>query len=102
MNLNSAIAYCQNSDSFKSGEVVASQVMDKMGQKPDFLVLFASIGHDISLLLQGIKSKFEDVPICGCSSFGNITHLGNDESRHKGLLINSKNFQFFHQITKKN
>jgi len=87
MKLNSAIAYCRNSDSFTSGEVVATQLMDKIGQKPDFLLLFTSIGHDIFQLLQGIKSKLEDVPICGCSSFGNITHLGNDESSHSVALM---------------
>ncbi len=50
-------------------------------------MLFSSIAHDVSQLLQGIKSKIEDVPICGCSCFGNITHLGNDESSHSVALM---------------
>ncbi|AFY57278.1 hypothetical protein Riv7116_4867 [Rivularia sp. PCC 7116] len=87
MKLNRAIAYCRNYDSFTSGEVAAKQVVEKIGKKPDFLLLFASIGHDISLILKGIKSIIADVPICGCTSFGNITHLGHDESSHSIALM---------------
>nr|WP_306465763.1 FIST N-terminal domain-containing protein [Spirulina major] len=53
----------------------------------NFLFLFATVGHDFEQLLAGIRAIAPNIPLCGCSGAGSITHLGCDESLHSVALM---------------
>jgi hypothetical protein len=57
MSLKTAVAYCRIDDSFAAGEAAMKAVMKQLeGQIPNFLFLFATVGHDLTQLIQGIHS----------------------------------------------
>jgi hypothetical protein len=75
-------------DSFAAGEAAMKVVIKKLeGQSPDFLLLFATVGHDLTKLIQGIRLIAGDTPICGCSGAGSIANLGCDEATHSLALM---------------
>jgi hypothetical protein len=98
MSLKSAVAYCRIDDSFAAGEAAMKVVMKQLeGQIPNFLFLFATVGHDLTQLIQGIHSVAGgDIPICGCSGAGIIANLGCDETPHSLALmgLHSKQIHF--------
>lgn len=91
MSLKSAVSYCRIDDSLAAGEAAMKEVISKMeGQKPDFLLLFATVGHDLEKLIQGIYSIAANIPLAGCSGAGSITNLGCDEANHSSALMGLK------------
>ena len=98
MPLKSAITYCRIDNSLAAGEAAMKAVIKKLEeQKPDFLLLFSTVGHDIKQLIQGIQSIAGNIPICGCSGAGSITNLGCDEATHSFALMGLKSEQIqFH------
>jgi small ligand-binding sensory domain FIST len=99
MTLYRAIAYCQNHDSWESGQIAAAQVAHQIGSAPDVLMLFTTIQHDLPRLLDGIRSQFPHVPIVGCTGLGLITQKGGDHAKSAiglmGLKSDSIKFQPF-------
>jgi hypothetical protein len=87
MSIQHAIAYCQTCDSHQAGVEAALGIRDRLGQRPDVLLLFTTIGHDAAQLVAGIASVMGDVPVVGCSQFGIITQQGCDESSHSIALL---------------
>jgi hypothetical protein len=87
MSFSRAIVYCQQCDSLESGKIAAQQIQSKLGCIPDILLLFTTIEHDVTLLLEGIRSVLGDVPISGCSGLGMITADGCDEASHSIALM---------------
>ncbi|MGB5961915.1 MAG: FIST N-terminal domain-containing protein [Coleofasciculaceae cyanobacterium] len=98
MSLKSAVSYCRIDDSLTAGEAAMKEVISKMeGHKPDFLLLFATVGHDLDKLIQGIYSIAGNIPLAGCSGAGSITNLGCDEANHSFALMGLKSEQMeFH------
>ena len=91
MPLKSAVTYCQIDDSFAAGKFAVEAVIQKLdGHRPDMLLLFTTVGHNIPRLLQGIQAVAGDLPLCGCSGFGIITHLGCDEATFSLALMGLK------------
>jgi hypothetical protein len=104
MTLNRAAAYCQIDDSWEAGKTAAQQVLTQLNGKPDFLLLFATVGHNMERLLQGIQSAAEergvaDIPLVGCSGAGVISHMGCDEANHSVSLMGVQSERIhFHPI----
>ncbi|MEM9449986.1 MAG: FIST N-terminal domain-containing protein [Cyanobacteria bacterium P01_E01_bin.6] len=93
MPLDRAIVYCQNYNSFESGQTVAQAVFQKMGRSPDLLILFCTIQHDIDQLLAGVRSVLADSPIIGCTGLGMITPEGCDHASHSVAAMGLKSEQ---------
>ena len=94
MPLKSTVTYCRIDDSLAAGEAAMKAVIEQMeGEAPDFLLLFATVGHDLKKLIQGIHSIAGDTPLCGCSGAGSITNLGCDEGTHSFALMGLKSEQ---------
>lgn len=98
MSLKSAVSYCKIDNSLAAGEAAMKEVINQMeGQKPDFLLLFATVGHDIKRLIQGIYTIAGNIPLSGCSGAGSITNLGCDEANYSFALMGLKSEQMqFH------
>ncbi len=86
--MKSAVHHSYETDSFLAGQEAVREVLKKMaGCKPDLLLLFSSIGHDLPKLISGIESLSESVPLCGCTGAGIITGDGSDEATHSIALM---------------
>jgi hypothetical protein len=96
--MQSTVCYSQITESFVAGETTSRAVIDRLdGNKPDFLFLFTSVGHDIPEVIRGIKSNCLDVPLCGCSGSGIISNEGCDELTHSlALMAIQSNHLKFH------
>jgi hypothetical protein len=88
ISMRTAICYSQITESSSAGESAARTVVTGLdGGNPDFLFLFTSVGHDIPEVVRGIKVICPDIPLCGCSGSGIISHQGCDEATHSLVLM---------------
>ena len=67
----------KENDSFKAGAEAAKGALTHAGiDKGDFVLLFASVGHNHKELLKGVRSVTGNTPLSGCSGEGVITQHG--------------------------
>jgi len=87
--MRSAIYYSHDTDSFQAGHDAMLGILANLaGRRPELLLLFSSIGHDLPCVLNGIKAAAgPDVPVCGCTGSGVISGLGSDEATHSIVLM---------------
>jgi hypothetical protein len=64
-----------------AGREAAQQALQKAGvDRPDFVVMFGSIGYDQRTLLRGVREATGGAPLTGCSAEGTINGDDADES----------------------
>jgi hypothetical protein len=64
-----------------AGREAAEQALQKAGvDRPDFVVMFGSIGYDQRSLLGGVREATGGAPLTGCSAEGTINGDDADES----------------------
>jgi hypothetical protein len=64
-----------------AGREAAEQALEKAGvSKPDFVLMFASIGYDQHSLLRAVRESTGGAPLSGCSAEGTINGDDADES----------------------
>jgi hypothetical protein len=64
-----------------AGREAAEQALKKAGvSKPDFVVMFGSIGYDQHSLLRAVRETTGEAPLTGCSAEGTINGDDADES----------------------
>lgn len=86
--MKSAVHYSHDTDSFNAGRDAVSAVIRQLaGEKLELLLLFSTVGHDLSRVISGVESLVTGVPICGCSGAGIISALGSDEATHSIALM---------------
>ncbi len=91
MALKSAVSYTQHTQSFEAGIKVSTDLLLKMEDiAPDFIFLFITVGHDLKEVIKGIRAVMHKVPICGCSSAGNISQYAAYDTSHSIVLMGMK------------
>ena len=86
--MRSAVHYSHDTDSYLAGQQAVCAILRKLrGSRPDLLLLFSSVGHNLVRILQGISSIAGDVPLCGCTGSGIISGQGSDEATHSLALM---------------
>ena len=64
-----------------AGREAAQQALERAGvSKPDFVVMFGSIGYDQHSLLRTVRETTRGAPLTGCSAEGTINGDEADES----------------------
>src|SRR5215207_7603713 len=64
-----------------AGREAAEQALKKAGvSKPDFVVMFGSIGYDQGSLVRAVRETTGGAPLTGCSAEGTINGEDADES----------------------
>jgi hypothetical protein len=64
-----------------AGREASEQALEKAGvSKPDFVLMFGSIGYDQHSLLRAVRESTEGAPLSGCSAEGTINGDDADES----------------------
>ncbi|GBC60454.1 hypothetical protein DENIS_1407 [Desulfonema ishimotonii] len=97
MNIQRGLSHILQPHSFQAGKSAMEEVIRQLGGfLPDFLMLFITVGHNIAEAVAGIREVAGDIPMCGCSGAGIISHMGCDEATQSlGLLgLKSESVRF--------
>jgi hypothetical protein len=78
----------------------AGLTLDLAADRPDFVMLFATVGYRQSVLLQSVRAATHQAPLIGCSGAGVIAQGIADESNFAVtvLLIKSDEMRFTYGI----
>src|SRR5215211_9556136 len=84
-----------------AGREAAQQALQKAGvDRPDFVLMFGSIGYDQHSLVRAVRETTGGAPLCGCSAEGTIDGDNADESNFSVLVtaICSEELRWHHGI----
>ena len=84
-----------------AGREAAEQALQKAGvDRPDFVLMFGSIGYDQHSLVRAVRETTGGAPLCGCSAEGTIDGDNADESNFSVLVtaICSEELRWHHGI----
>src|SRR5918911_1309972 len=71
-----------------AGREAAEQALEKAGlERPDFVLMFGSIGYDQHSLLRAVREATGGAPLCGCSGEGTINGDYADESNFSVVVM---------------
>lgn len=83
--INAAVGRSSNTDAIKAGAEACQQAINKIGKKANLIIVFSTVAYDQKKMLQGVRSFSKDVPLVGCSDFGEITTEG-PASKHVAVM----------------
>src|ERR671916_2291356 len=81
MAIKAGVGMSRHHNPSVAGREAAEQALEKAGvSKPDFVVMFGSIGYDQHSLLHAVRETTGGAPLTGCSAEGTINGDDADES----------------------
>jgi hypothetical protein len=86
-----------------AGREAAEQALEKAGvSKPDFVLMFGSIGYDQHSLVRAVRETTGGAPLSGCSAEGTIDGDNADESNFSVVVtaISSDELRWHHGIAR--
>lgn len=84
-----------------AGKEAAAQALQQAGvDRPDFVMLFATVGYPQVSLLQSVRAATHQAPLIGCSGAGIITQNVADESNFAVtvMVLRSDEMHFAHGL----
>src|ERR671916_69708 len=82
MAIKAGVGMSRHHNPSVAGREAAEQALEKAGvSKPDFVLMFASIGYDQHSLLRAVRETTGGAPLTGCSAEGTISGDEADESK---------------------
>ena len=97
MTINARVGMSYHHDPDVAGREDAEPALEKAGvDRPDFVVMFASIGYDQYSLLRTVREATGGAPLSGCSAEGTINGDSADESNFSVIVraITSEELQW--------
>src|SRR5918999_623146 len=86
-----------------AGREAAEQALEKAGvDRPDFVLMFASIGYDQHSLVRAVRESIGGAPLTGCSAEGTINGHDADESNFSVVVtaISSEELRWHNGIAR--
>jgi hypothetical protein len=81
MSIKAGVGMRRHHNPNVAGREAAEQALEKAGvNRPDFVLMFASIGYDQPSLLQAVREATGGAPLSGCSAEGTMNGDDADES----------------------
>src|SRR5687768_3510812 len=81
MTIKAGVGMSRHHNPKVAGREAAEQALEKAGiSKPDFVIMFGSIGYDQHSLLRAVRETTGGAPLTGCSAEGTINGDDADES----------------------
>src|SRR3712207_862662 len=102
MTINAGVGMSRHHNPNVAGREAADQALEKAGvSKPDFVLMFASIGYDQPTLVRAVREITGGAPLTGCSAEGTINGDDADESNFSVVVtaISSDELQWHHGIS---
>src|SRR5829696_1524944 len=103
MVTKAGVGMSRNHNPSVAGREAAEQALEKAGvSKPDFVLMFASIGYDQHSLLHAVRETTEGAPLTGCSAEGTINGDDADESNFSVVVaaISSEELRWHNGIAR--
>ena len=72
--LSIGVGYSNKSDSFQAGVHAATEALNKLTDKPTFVLLFCSGKHDAHHMLRGVRQVTGNTPLLGGAALGVFTN----------------------------
>ena len=86
MTINAGVGMSRHHNPNVAGREAAEQALKKAGvSKPDFVIMFASIGYDQPSLVRTVREITGDAPLAGCSAKGTIN--GDDAAESNFSVV---------------
>jgi hypothetical protein len=101
MTINAGVGMSRHHNPNVAGREAAEQALEKVGvDKPDFVLMFASIGYDQHSLVRAVREATGGAPLSGCSAEGTINGDDADESNFSVVVtaISSDELQWTNGI----
>jgi hypothetical protein len=101
MTINAGVGMSRHHNPNVAGREAAEQALEKADvSKPDFVLMFASIGYDQPSLVRAVREATGGAPLSGCSAEGTINGDDADESNFSVVVtaISSDELQWHHGI----
>jgi hypothetical protein len=81
MTIKAGVGMSRHHNPKVAGREAAEQALEKAGiSKPDFVIMFGSIGYDQHSLVRAVRETTGGAPLTGCSAEGTISGDDADES----------------------
>jgi len=85
----------KNPDSYQAGYEACKIALEKAGaQKPDLIVVFASVAFDQKELIRGVRDAGGNAPLVGCSDAGEITNDGPNQKSVGVMVVKADQIKF--------
>ncbi len=94
MATRAAVVHSEESGSAAAGRALGLAILEKLGEAPDAVVLFASPRHDFEPLLAGLSDSCSPVVLVGTSSAGEFTGAVNGEGLACAIGLRAPEMRF--------
>src|SRR5919205_2279535 len=103
MATKAGVGMSRHHDPSVAGLEAAEQALQKAGlSKPDFVLMFGSIGYDQRSLVRAVREATGGAPLSGCSAEGTLNGDDADESNFSVVVtaISSEELRWHHGVAK--
>lgn len=95
MAIYAGVGLSKNPDSYQAGYEACKIALEKAEtQKPDLIVVFASVVFDQKELVRGVRDASGNAPLIGCSDAGEITNYGPNQKSVGVMVIKADSVRF--------
>ncbi len=84
--IKTGVGKSNNPDAAIAGAEAAKQALDQAGNKAELIIVFSTVAYDQEKMLKGVRSISKEIPLVGCSDFGEITTEG-PVSKHVAVMV---------------
>ncbi|MBU4298701.1 FIST C-terminal domain-containing protein [Patescibacteria group bacterium] len=88
------IGRSNNFDSAKAGDEACRAALAQAGGNANLITVFSSVFYDQEKMLQAVQSVAKNIPVVGCSSFGEITTEGPSSKNVAVAALNSPDIKY--------
>lgn len=100
MSLRSSVGVSYGDDSFLAGASACQDAMNRLGTKPDVVIVFASSKFSQEEMLKGVRSISGDALLVGSSTAGEISTAGpTDRNSIVVMVMSAPSIKFFAGIS---
>jgi hypothetical protein len=103
MTTKAGVGMSRHHDPDVAGREAAEQALEEAGvSKPDFVLMFGSIGYDQRSLVRAVRESVGGAPLSGCSAEGTINGDDADESNFSVVVtvVSSDELRWHHGIVR--
>jgi len=83
--IKTGVGKSNNPDAAKAGAEAAKEALTEAGGKANLIIVFSTVAYDQEKMLEGVRSVSKEIPLAGCSDFGEITTEG-PVSKHVAVM----------------
>ncbi len=92
--IKTGVGRSNNPDAAIAGAEAAEQALTKAGGKAELIIVFSTVAYDQEKMLKGVRSISREIPLVGCSDFGEITTEGPVSKHVAAMALSSDTIDF--------